>query len=176
MKMFSRSRSAMLASAAVLTLPAGVAAQAAPDRPVASVELPHSGAAAGTAVGSGGGSVETPHITINNNFTPTQAQDPTNITGVGQIVTDAGGGFIGTCTGTLINRRTVIFAAHCVNNSAATSYGANTGGTAIGVGFEQNTRANAAGQTDELVQWLLAGPNQYRTNLAQSFYNIRQVF
>lgn len=123
------------------------------------------------------GSVETPDITINNNFTPTQAYDPTNVTGIGQMVVDAGGGFIGTCTATLINPRTVIFAAHCVNTRAATDYGANSGGTAIGFGFETNTRANAAGQPDELVQWLLGNADQrFKTNKAQSFYNALQVY
>lgn len=122
---------------------------------------------------------ETPQITINNNFTPTQAYDPTNITGVGQVISDSGGGFIGTCTGTLINPRTIIFAAHCVNSRAATAYGANSGGVGIGVGFETNTRANAAGQVDELVRWLLGGTGgagRFQSNQAQAFYNINQVF
>ncbi|HEY0621790.1 autotransporter domain-containing protein [Sphingomonas sp.] len=123
--------------------------------------------------------IDSPHITINNNFTPTQAYDPTNITGIGQVITDAGGGFIGTCTGTLINPRTIIFAAHCVNTRAATAYGANSGGVGVGVGFETNTRANAAGQTDELVRWLLGGTGgagRFQSNTAQAFYNINQVF
>ena len=123
--------------------------------------------------------VETPTIAINDTLTPTAVRDPNNITGIGQIVTDGGGGSVGLCTGTLINRRTVLFAAHCVNNAAATSFGANSGGTGIAIGFETNTRANAAGEPDELVNWLLgggAGPGQFRTNTAQSLYNISQVF
>jgi hypothetical protein len=123
--------------------------------------------------------VETPAVTINNNFVPNDIRDPNNITGIGQMITDSGGGFIGTCTGTLINPRTVIFAAHCVNTREATAYGANSGGVGIAVGFETNTRANAPGQTDELVNWLLgtgSGPGQYQTNRAQQFYNISQVF
>ena len=119
-----------------------------------------------------------PEILIANPGTPTTARDPVNITGIGQQVIDQGGGFIGLCTGTLINPRTVIFAAHCVNSAAATSYGANSGGTAIGFGFETNTRANAAGQTDELVRWLLGGTGgagKYQTNIAQAFYNVNQV-
>ena len=123
--------------------------------------------------------VESPNITINNNFTPSQVFDPTNLTGIGQIVVDAGGGSVGLCTATKINARVVIFAAHCVNNAAATSYGANSGGTGIAIGYETNTRANAAGQPDELVNWLLgvgAGPGQFKTNQAQSLYNLSQVF
>lgn len=130
--------------------------------------------------------VDTPQITINNGYSPVNHPtlpnnyDPTNITGIGQVITDAGGGFIGTCTGTLINPRTIIFAAHCVNSRAATAYGANSGGVAAGIGFETNTRANAAGQTDELVRWLIGnGPNQagrFESNTTQHFYNLSQVF
>jgi subtilase-type serine protease len=44
-----------------------------------------------------------------------------DITGVGQVVVrpDQAGFVLGLCTGTLINPRTVIFAAHCVNDQAA---------------------------------------------------------
>lgn len=123
--------------------------------------------------------VETPEITINNNFTPAQALDPVNINGIGQIVVDAGGGSVGLCTASLINPRVVLFAAHCVNTRAATAYGAGSGGVGIAIGFETNTRANAAGQSDELVNWLLGGstgPGRYQTNRAQQLYNIDQVF
>ncbi|QDX26648.1 autotransporter domain-containing protein [Sphingomonas suaedae] len=119
-----------------------------------------------------------PQIVIGYPGTPTTARDPVNITGVGQMIVDQGGGFIGLCTGTLINPRTVIFAAHCVNGNAASDYGANSGGIAIGFGFEANTRANAPGETDELVRWLLGGPGgagQFQTNTAQAFYNANAV-
>ena len=111
--------------------------------------------------------------------TPTSARDPVNITGVAQMVVDNGGGGVGLCTGTLINPRTVLFAAHCVNTRAATAYGANSGGRAIAFGFETNTRANAPGETDELVRWLLGtGPNatgRFQTNTAQALYNVDAV-
>lgn len=119
-----------------------------------------------------------PDILIANPGTPTTARDPVNITGISQMVIDQGGGFVGLCTATLINPRTVILAAHCVNGRASTAYGANSGGTAIGFGFETNTRANAAGQTDELVRWLLGGAGgagKYQTNTAQAFYNANWV-
>lgn len=119
-----------------------------------------------------------PEILIANPGTPTTARDPVNITGIGQMIIDQGGGFVGLCTGTLINPRTVILAAHCVNSRASTAYGAGSGGTAIGFGFETNTRANAAGQTDELVRWLLGGAGgagKYQTNTAQAFYNANWV-
>lgn len=119
-----------------------------------------------------------PQIVIGYPGTPTTARDPVNITGVGQMIVDQGGGFIGLCTGTLINPRTVIFAAHCVNGNAANAYGANSGGIAIGFGFETNTRANAPGETDELVRWLLGGmggAGRFQTNTAQAFYNANAV-
>ena len=119
-----------------------------------------------------------PEILIANPGTPTTARDPVNITGISQMVIDQGGGFVGLCTATLINPRTVILAAHCVNSRASTDYGAGSGGTAIGFGFETNTRANAAGQTDELVRWLLGGAGgagKYQTNTAQAFYNANWV-
>lgn len=153
--------------------------------PTGSIESPHTGPDEDVVTPTGNGFVspedvvDTPAITINNGFTPVQAYDPTNITGVGQIITDAGGGSVGLCTGTLINPRTIIFAAHCVNTRAATAYGANSGGTGIGVGFETNTRANAAGQVDELVRWLLGGTGgagRFQSNTVQHFYNINQVF
>jgi hypothetical protein len=116
-----------------------------------------------------------PQIVIANPGTPTTARDPNNVTGIGQMIIDNGGGSVGLCTGTLINPRTVLFAAHCVNTRAATAYGAGSGGTAIGFGFEAYLRNEAAGRPDELGQWLFAGPNQYKTNTASSFFNVSQV-
>ncbi|OYY89628.1 MAG: hypothetical protein B7Y45_11400 [Sphingomonas sp. 28-66-16] len=118
-----------------------------------------------------------PQILIANPGTPTTARDPVNITGIAQMIVDNGGGSVGLCTGTLINPRTVIFAAHCVNSRPATAYGANSGGVGIGFGFETNTRANAPGQVDELVRWLLGvnGAGRFQTNTAQAFYNVDGV-
>ncbi len=110
--------------------------------------------------------------------TPTTARDPVNITGIAQMVVDNGGGGVGLCTGSLIKPRTVLFAAHCVNSRAATAYGASSGGTAIAFGFETNTRANAPGETDELVRWLLGGAGgagRFQTNTAQAFFNVDAV-
>lgn len=151
-------------------------------RPTGAVETAqNAGFVPGTGEGfiDPGDATDTPQIVINNNFTPTDVRDPTNVTGIGQVVTDAGGGSVGLCTGTLINPRTILFAAHCVNTRAATAYGAGSGGVGIAVAFETNTRANAPGQTDELVRWLLGaagGAGRFQTNQAQSLYNINQVF
>src|SRR4051812_6848555 len=85
----------------------------------------------------------TPEIVIAGPGTPTTARDPVNVTGVGQMVVDTQDGFIGLCTGTLINPRTVIFAAHCVNEQPANSYGQDSGGRPIGFGFSNSN--NTAG-------------------------------
>ncbi len=120
--------------------------------------------------------IDRPEIVIRdgydpNAFPPDGILDPVNITGVGQVVTDQGGGFVGTCTGTLINPRTVIFAAHCVNTRPADAYGAATGGTGISVGFQQN---NLPG----LLNWLgINDPSQlYQTDEATAIYNVEHVW
>ena len=194
----SEFRNTLMMSACIGALVVAVPAAAQTGGPAAAVgaaatEQAHSGAGEGEitlidpqphTVGGPGTTlvtpVETPTIAVRDNIVPADRFDPTNITGIGQIITDSGGGFIGTCTGSLINPRMVLFAAHCVNTRPATAYGANSGGVAAGVGFETNTRANAAGQVDELVRWLLgSGPTadgRFQTNQAQSFYNLSQVF
>ncbi len=74
-----------------------------------------------------------PSIVIAPPGTSVTDRDPTNVTGVGQMIVDQKNGFIGLCTGTLINPRTVIFAAHCVNESPSGAamnpwgYGTGTG-------------------------------------------------
>ena len=188
-----RLRGALLASSALLAMPAAALGQDGAERPIEVFELSHNDIAITDGLndavenaqrnaasrGSIVEAIEMPEITINNNFTPTDARDPVNINGIGQIVVDAGGGSVGLCTASLINPRVVLFAAHCVNGRAATAYGAGSGGVGIAIGFETNTRANAAGQPDELVNWLLgagAGPGRYQTNRAQQLYNIDQVF
>lgn len=145
-------------------------------RPSEVVDAPH---APRTTIVTPDDVVDSPQVTIRDNFAPNDIRDPNNITGIGQIITDAGGGSVGLCTGSLINPRTILFAAHCVNGRDATAYGGNAGGVGIGVGFETNTRANAPGQTDELVRWLFGVGTtvpRYQTNTAQAFYNLNQVF
>ena len=119
-----------------------------------------------------------PQILIANPGTPTTARDPVRVTGVGQMFVNNGGGSIGLCTGTLINARTVIFAAHCVNSRAAGAYGNTSGGTPIAFGFETYTRPNASGQPDELLNWFnggSTGPGVGKTNVAQALYNSNYV-
>ena len=107
-----------------------------------------------------------PQIVIANPGTPTTARDPQNVTGVGQMIVDQQNGFIGLCTATLINPRTVIFAAHCVNERAANAYGA--GGTPIGFGFSNNN--NAAGAS-AFGGWLA----NHQTNTSRYMFNSNYV-
>lgn len=146
--------------------------------------VPHSGAAVGaTNPGAepyaperiGAVTVPVEQILISNPGTPTTARDPNNVTGIGQMIVDSGNGSIGLCTGSLINPRTVLFAAHCVNTRAATAYGSGSGGVPIAFGFEAFLRNEAAGRPDELGQWFFAGPNQHKTNVASSFFTVNQV-
>src|SRR6476620_6311097 len=113
-------RHALLCSAAVCSL--GAPALADPATPTAGVSttIPFDPELA-------------PQIVIANPGTSTTARDPVNVNGIGQVVVDQGGGFVGLCTGSLINPRTVLFAAHCVNTRTATQYGAGGGGTPISV-------------------------------------------
>lgn len=104
---------------------------------------------------------QTPNTTVSD-------RDPVNITGVGQMIVDEQNGFIGLCTGTLINPRTVIFAAHCVNEEDATAYGNKSGGRPIAFGFSNNN--NAAGNS-AFGHYLNTG----NTNQADFLYNVNQV-
>jgi uncharacterized protein YhjY with autotransporter beta-barrel domain len=108
-----------------------------------------------------------PQIVIGHPGTPTTARDPVDVNGVGQMVIDNGGGAVGLCTGTLINPRMVLFAAHCVNTRAANAYGAGSGGVPIGFGFSNNNLPS-------IVDWLFAA-NPHQTNTAGYFYNANHI-
>lgn len=109
---------------------------------------------------------EVPNDNLNRNLPPTLA-GANVVNGIGNVITDAGGGSVGICTGTLINPRTVIFAAHCVNTAAATSYGSLGGGTPISVGFKGDARPG-------LLNWLFTG--NHDTSYADQHYNMSRVF
>ncbi|MBA2933186.1 autotransporter domain-containing protein [Sphingomonas sp. CGMCC 1.13654] len=124
------------------------------------------GATAIAALGAALASAPASAITINDGYTPAQAVDPTNITGVGQMVSitaenDDGSINLGLCTATLINPRTVILAAHCVNEQPASSYGSAHGGTPIGVGFQ-------ADNLRSLINWAFGG---LQSSATDHFYN-----
>ncbi|WP_226633290.1 autotransporter domain-containing protein [Novosphingobium profundi] len=105
--------------------------------------------------------VNAPHIVVADPGDSTTSLDPEDVNGVGQMIIDQQNGFIGLCTGTLINPRTVIFAAHCVNDRDPTTYGSTTGGVPIGFGFAQDNY-------NGLLNWYFGG-NQTNPDLA--FYN-----
>ncbi|WP_454886935.1 autotransporter domain-containing protein [Sphingomonas oryzagri] len=129
------------------------------------------GATAIVALGAALAAAPASAVVINDGYTPGDIVDTTNITGVGQMVTDAGGGYIGLCTATLINPRTVILAAHCVNDAPAESYGSGHGGTAIGVGFQAvNATLNDLGQITDgpIANWFRSG---FQTSKSDYFYN-----
>lgn len=115
-----------------------------------------------------------PEIIIAAPGTPTTARDPVNITGVGQMIVDELNGFIGLCTGTLINPRTVIFAAHCVNDRAATAYGSNNGGQPIGFGFSNSNNTAGASAFGGWLNGIAGGP-KYQTTTGRWMYNVNQV-
>ncbi|MBO9714775.1 autotransporter domain-containing protein [Sphingomonas sp.] len=112
--------------------------------------------------------------------------DPNDVTGVGQLIVDFGFGS-SSCTASLINPRTIIFAAHCVNEKIElvldeatgqyvavptgiadpNSYGA--GGISIGFGARAD---NMQGFRDFTNPY---SPSYHRTDLGNFFYNISQV-
>ncbi|WP_426258200.1 autotransporter domain-containing protein [Sphingomonas sp. DC1600-2] len=124
--------------------------------------------------------VSDPSIVIAPPGTSVTDRDPTNVTGIGQMIIDQKNGFIGLCTGTLINPRTVIFAAHCVNESPTGTamnpwgYGTGTGQLPIAFGFQTNN--NLAGNS-AFGHWLngTAGGAKYLTSITDYLYNVNQV-
>jgi subtilase-type serine protease len=106
---------------------------------------------------------------------PTGSLDNTvNITGVGQMVVRANQATtgVGVCTGTLINPRTVIFAAHCVNTIPAANYGISTGGRAIAFAFEADARPGLL----SYYGLSLGGAFRNKTNENLGIYNVEQVW
>ena len=104
-------------------------------------------------------------VVPNENSTPAEIVDTENaFDGVGVIVTNpVGTNSIGICSGTLINPRTVLFAAHCVNDRPETDY---DGTTVRGVvAFNVNALPG-------LQSWFGTG----RTNVALRAFNINRIF
>jgi subtilase-type serine protease len=116
---------------------------------------------------------------LNPNAPPPAGVLDSGINGVGQMTirNSPSSTSMGLCTGTLINPRTVIFAAHCVYSRPAEAYGTNgvafgahAGGTPIAFGFN-------ADNLPAVRQWLgLDGGAAGQTNLAKALYAVEQVW
>ncbi|MAX00603.1 MAG: autotransporter domain-containing protein [Sphingomonas sp.] len=83
------------------------------------------------------------------------------INGVGQFY--RADGFV--CTGSLINPRTVLFAAHCVNDIGTDAFGSDTGGVPAAFSFQGDA-------VDGLRSWIRAG---YSTVTEDAVYNVNQI-
>ena len=123
-----------------------------------------------------------PNIVIRQPGTSTTSLDlGTSVNGVGNMTIAYADG-IGICTGTLINPRTVIFAAHCVNENGAGNgaqdpwqYGSAGGGIPIAFGFQANNLPAVRDWYLATTATGAANANQFKTNTANFLYNVNQV-
>ncbi|MBD2840950.1 autotransporter domain-containing protein [Erythrobacter rubeus] len=173
-------RSGLLAAASALSL--GFASSASANelgnsdtgtQPVGGIDISAmlAESAASTVSLNPGDSEDSPGIVVREGFDPNQFPpdgilDPENINGIGQMIIWNGDGTVGTCTGSLVNPRMVIFAAHCVNSRPQEAYGAAAGGVPISFGFQNDT-------FDGIIGWLESG---FTTSVANAYYNAEHIW
>ncbi len=137
----------------------------------------------GTAIGIVAACFTVPACAIvgNDNYSPDDLVDTVNVTGVGQMVVDQQDGTIGVCTATLINPRTVILAAHCVNMNSDRSafrdpsvYGTARGGTPIAFFFNAD---NNAPDHSAIIDWFWGVDDgaRYLSRASENTYNANYV-
>ncbi|MEE4207988.1 MAG: trypsin-like serine protease, partial [Parvularcula sp.] len=123
--LLSLRRGLLLAASATAFTAAGAAlASDAPSSDIGSIDI---------ATLTGAGAEDAPAIITRDDIDPDLeppfgSLDLTGINGIGQMIAESPEGGFGLCTGSLINPRTVLFAAHCVNDVPQDAYGSNTGG------------------------------------------------
>ena len=119
-----------------------------------------------------------PLVVIAEPGTPTTALDPAGVNGIGEMVATirGSGEVVSGCTGTLINPRTVLFAAHCVNFFPPE----DSDSVALGFGFNASNNSTLPGApagTSPLTNWLDGtddrAPNT--TSTAENFYTVNGV-
>lgn len=99
-------------------------------------------------------------IVPNDNFSPSDVIDNTGVNGVGMFYRNDG--FV--CTGTLINPRTVLFAAHCVNDRPESDYDTN-GTIQSAFSFDDNALPG-------FIDWI---NNGFASNPDLFVYNIGEI-
>lgn len=105
-------------------------------------------------------------VVPNDNLTPDDIVDTAGgVNGIGGMTVWNGDGTVGICTGSLINPRTVIFAAHCVNDRAPEDYGSQSGGVPISFGFNVDN-------LPAIIEWI---NSDFNTVAASNIFNVNEV-